>query len=785
MSKTNLPNYLFLTVLSMVLYLLPLANHAEGRHIAILIDTSSSMRSNDKARYTVQLTQIIAELLDPNDKLTVIGMLDNGSCSVGPSMSLALHLNPNDYPSFKQQLDTKIQYDTGTYFAAAIRTAIQVLSLNQHKQRMLLIIADSGGLDCRESWDDLVKLHDSGAMVAAMNIGSSAGAFDSKPGFDFTAAALDSEKLVAAVAQVYQKFLGAKQVQTGAVQQNIEVEIAPFVSEAFLVVAADGSVNSLQQVAGNPNAKQVALNHGSGQTTGLDGRTRHYRIARLAAPASGSWRFKVPNLTDTAGWMLIQDSTVSVRFISPPVLAKGIITPIEIELYDKTTGLRITELSKLTGLNLLLNIEGQEIHFNDDGIESDHKANDGVLTGQVTFNKIGKQQVSAHLQSDFLDRKIPLKIKVIKAAWHLEVTSPSKAEIESPATLSVALHPIGRFADLIPPQHIEAITGDLPVILRDNGKNGDQQANDKVYSGVWKPFNLGKRQLEYIPIGGTGAKPVNAEIEVIGNLKFGKPVPINLGQVGSNATTTGVFDLSTAEVKGTFEVQVSTDYVGSGTTLEIDAGNGWVDLETHQVTIQLNQSDNLIWPLRLRTGRCPAGSPANETFKLIVEGVNAEGKTLSSEIMLSVEILEEPWLTCWWLVIATGIGGLLMIFVIYGFISPARFPSHLGVVLSPEENMDEGFFHPIRAQRGTGSGFYRDAKVHICADFRLSGKSRSAIARLRAEGKPRIQPVAGNTIWQQTADGAWEKLPREETMARFGTVYKDDLGVLFFQISNG
>lgn len=137
--------------------------------------------------------------------------------------------------------------------------------------------------------------------------------------------------------------------------------------------------------------------------------------------------------------MLIQDTAISVRFISPPVIAKGTITPIEIELYDKKTGQRITEPSRLTGLDLQLNIEGQKVRFNDDGIEGDRKPHDGILTSQVTFNKIGKQQITAHLQSDFLDRKISLKTEIID------------------------------------------------------------------YSGTWTPFDLGKRQLHYIPVGGDSA----------------------------------------------------------------------------------------------------------------------------------------------------------------------------------------------------------------------------------------------------------------------------------------
>ena len=38
---------------------------AADRRVALLLDTSGSMLSTDQPRYTVQLTQIIADLLDP------------------------------------------------------------------------------------------------------------------------------------------------------------------------------------------------------------------------------------------------------------------------------------------------------------------------------------------------------------------------------------------------------------------------------------------------------------------------------------------------------------------------------------------------------------------------------------------------------------------------------------------------------------------------------------------------------------------------------------------------
>ncbi|HEX6159211.1 MAG TPA: VWA domain-containing protein, partial [Thermoanaerobaculia bacterium] len=234
------------------------AVHAASRNLAIIVDTSGSMQQNDQKRYTMQLSQVLADLMNAGDELSVIRMPGDffSSCSAGPSSSLVLQLDPRDRAAFKNNLDGLIQFNTGTYFAAPIRTAISLLKRHSAPQRMLLVIADSGGLGSCESTltRELLELKQSGVAIAAINLGSSGGAFDTNPAFDFTTSALDAQGLIEAVAMVYQRFLGAKQVQTGRVQGEIRVDIAPFVDEAFLVVAADGPISGIQQVPGNPGA---------------------------------------------------------------------------------------------------------------------------------------------------------------------------------------------------------------------------------------------------------------------------------------------------------------------------------------------------------------------------------------------------------------------------------------------------------------------------------------------------------------------------------------------------
>jgi hypothetical protein len=150
----------------------PAGAWADGRHVAIVLDTSGSMDSNDQPRYTVQLSQVISDLLSDSDELNVVRMGNNQFCFAGASSSLVFTLDPGDRQSFKRRLDQEISYDTGTYFAAPIRTAASLLSGSPDSQRMLLVIADSGGLgSCEQELTQiLLDLRQKGVTIAAINL---------------------------------------------------------------------------------------------------------------------------------------------------------------------------------------------------------------------------------------------------------------------------------------------------------------------------------------------------------------------------------------------------------------------------------------------------------------------------------------------------------------------------------------------------------------------------------------------------------------------------------------
>jgi len=758
---------------------------AAGRRVVVLIDTSGSMVQSDPQRYTVQLAQIVADLLDDSDELTVVRLGGlSFICWAGPSSSLSLRLDPGNRAGFKGQLDRMIVYDGDNSFAAPIRSAIQALGLDPGKKRMLLMIADSGGLAPCEGplTSELVKLHKSGAVVAAVNIGSSTGAFEQNPAFDLTTPAQNPKELVGAVAEVYQRFLGARKVQTGSVQGNIEIEIDPFVREAFLVASADGSIGRLEQDGGNPGAAVLDLDHrGGGQTVGLDGAVRGYRIVRLTRPGPGRWRFRAPDLSADAAWVLVQEDTLGVRLVSPGKVAEG-ANVLEAELYDKETGQPVRDPTKVPGASLSIQVDGQEVTMRDDGSGGDRAPGDGIFSATHDFQGTGKRDLSMRLRTRTIDRVLSADLEVMDAGWRLVPPPAIRTELGTPVQLKVGVEPAGSpFAPRVPPERIDVKKGSVPQgELRGVGGEG----GSRVYQGSWTPSELGPQSLDLVPVGGSPAAPASVRMEVMGKLDLGRPAPVRFGPLHGGEEGAATLDLSSAEVKGHFDLEVATAFDRPGSELEMETPAGWTTLGSKPVPLRLETGGPRRWPLRLRVGSCPAACKSSELQRLVVSGPGADGRQRTLEIPLTVEVIPDPWLQCWWPVLAAIVLAALAVFVIHGFWSPSRFPARLGVQISQEIGLNEGFFHSIRGTRGSGSGFYRDALIYL-GDFQLTSKPGGALARLRAHrNQVRIRPVNGMTLWRQTPDGDWDQVPAEETTVRSGVVYRDDHGTLFFEIRN-
>ena len=765
--------------------LVPVApSFGEDRRVAVIVDTSGSMEQSDRQRYTLLVTQIVGDLLDPTDEIAVIRMGPDG-CGHGVSPDLMVTLDPSRRDQFKSRLDRLIAYSGGTNFAAPVRTATEFLQRDPAVPRLLLVVADSGGLGgcSRVLTPELVTLKQSGATLAAINLGSNQGAFDRHRAFSIARNALDAEALIRTVAQVYQQFLGIKSIQTGRVSGDIEVEIAPYVANAFLVVTADGPIPELLVEDTSPKSDDIDLNfRGGGASVGLDRVERSYRMIKLTNPEAGSWTFRVPGLAHDGGWMLLQDSAVLARLVSASTVPAGLASTVEVELYDRRTGRRIKDLEDQQNLTMTLDVGDQTAALTDDGQGADREE-DGLFTGSVRLTEAGEYPGTVRIESPLLDRRVDLTLSVKEAAWNLQPDNPREHRVDQPLDLKVHIQPVGDPALLEPPGRIEAAMGTVSVELRDDGTSPDEQDKDGTYSGTYQPTQLGELKLDFHPVGGSPSLPAAGRIDIIGFLELEEVPALDFGATSADQERLGQLDLSSSRIRGDWPIELTTDLDLERVSLEIEALDGWHYLDSDSLTLRLSDAGPSQFAVRLRVGRCPEGSQ-DKIYSLTIH--DPADPTQTQVVPIQLSVAPEAWWYCWWPVLLTIALCLLAAFVINGIVSPSRFPRRLGIVLSPEEDIEaEGFFHPVRSVRGSGSGFYRDARIHVTLDYRLSSKAQGALAQLRADrSSVKLRPVGG-TVWRLNIDGEWEVLPENETTARNGVVFRNDDKTLYFTLRNG
>jgi hypothetical protein len=774
-------------VVGLILIFVDSAGIAEAqRRIAVIIDTSGSMSTSDKPLYTVQISKILADLVGDDDRQTVTRLprIETG-CDAGVTPSLQIALDSHNRSRFKSELESLIGYAGDNYFAATVRTA--VASLGQAgTPRLLLFLADSGGLgNCeRPLTQDLTALHNSGAMIAAINIGDSAGAFAQNPAFDFTTPALNSEQLIRSVADVYQRFLGGRNVQTGGARTEVSVQVDNFVKEAFLVVAGDGPIDAVEPEPSNPSAANVETNYrGGGQTKGLDGIVRGYRIVRFTRPAAGRWQFKLAGASNQSGWMLLQDYAIALTLVSGTAVAVGTPSKIEVALTDELTGRRITDSRALPNANLELSLNGRNVRLSDDGTNGDRQSGDGIYTGDIVFDRPGRATVQAHIQAGPVDRSTTLEFDAVPIKWRLLPQVASRVDAGNPVLVKVQADAAVSTAGT-PPEAIELrFSSGSTTTLRDDGRDGDQTAGDRIYSTSWTPSRTGTEVLHF-GTAGTSMLPVEAAVDVVGHIEFGPPVQIRIGPVKSRSAGYGDLDLSAAKVFGTSEVRISTDVSLPGTTLEF-AEDSWQRIDGQTASFRVSPSGPRIVRLRLQTAGCPAACRFEQLHAITLAAMRADGTASSVRIPLSIEVVPDPWYICWAVELVLGTLSMAAVLIVYGYWSPSRFGNRVGIQLSPEEDLSEGAFYPLRAQRGSRSGFFRDARVFVNEDFRVSGVCKNALVRVRAQGKQLwLRCEAGRTVWRRNLDGTWDVVNPEEALVRTGVLYRNDSKSLFFEFRN-
>jgi hypothetical protein len=759
---------------------------AAQRYVAVAIDTSGSMNDNDRVRYTIQLSKILGDLVAPNDELAVYRMPEGEFTSATPDRSLRIRLDPARRDAFKSALEA-IPYSTGTYFLTPVRTAIADVGTERGRARLLLLITDATAYSCcdREVDDELRRYQQTGAVVAAIGVGSAAD-MSRYRGLDVVRGTRNPVEMVQAVAEIYQKFLGGRNVQTGQARGNVAFRVDPFVREAFLVVAADGPMPPPVIARNSPGAASADTNYRGGGETGESsslpllgrltgrGKVRAYRIVRLERPAAGDWSVELPGLADQAGWMLIQDFALQLRMVSQGAVPSGVPTPLEVEVIDETTGKRITDSKLLRDLTVDVNIGGQNVRLRDDGAGGDRTAGDGVFTAVATFAAPGDHQVTGHLSSANIDRNFAFSVKVTAADGVVLTPSSMQAEVNQPVELKANYKPNPGSTVRAPDSIVAEVGGDRVELRPVAGQPG-------AYAANWTPAKTGSFDVAYTSAGGARTAPATSQLKVLGYFNWPNPATIRLGPVKSGGTAEAILDFSGAKIGGDVEFDVSTDLDLKRANLELDE-SGWRRLGLASQRMTISETGPRQFQLRLTAGECPEACRFTTPHAMFLSIAGAQG-TRKFRVPLSIEVIPDAWWYCWRYEIATLIAAVLATFIALGIILPSRFRRGTGVQLNCEPDLENGVFYRFRVLPGVHIGFYRDSHAYVTSDHRGWGKRRGAIARLRAHKRlVLIRPENGTTIYRQTAAGDWEPLPGDEIPVQSGVTYRNDAENVYFDL---
>jgi len=128
-----------------------------------------------------------------------------------------------------------------------------------------------------------------------------------------------------------------------------------------------------------------------------------------------------------------------------------------------------------------------------------------------------------------------------------------------------------------------------------------------------------------------------------------------------------------------------------------------------------------------------AGETAPAGARLVIEPLDPDLADQRAEVALTWTVSGRSWLAChaWWLALVVGVVALL--WIIYGFVRPARFAPEVAIYIAGDvAGLKRVAARPLVDVRGSSAGFYRDARLGLTADGELQGKNPGALCWLRA-----------------------------------------------------
>jgi hypothetical protein len=195
-----------------------------------------------------------------------------------------------------------------------------------------------------------------------------------------------------------------------------------------------------------------------------------------------------------------------------------------------------------------------------------------------------------------------------------------------------------------------------------------------------------------------------------------------------------------------------------------------------------DSAEPLAWRVCVRTPRCCGEADGSATFARL-SGQDARYAATSLAVPVRFRVEETGFLRCWWPVLALAAALLVVLFVLWGFLSPHGFdPAFTVRVAGSEAGLRRTSALVLREMPGGSRGFYRNAHTCLNADGDFLRSPRRAVLVLEAGpgGSTRFVRAAGMER-RNRRNNLWEPLPVEDLHMGFaaGVIYR--IGGLFLK----
>lgn len=329
---------------------------------------------------------------------------------------------------------------------------------------------------------------------------------------------------------------------------------------------------------------------------------------------------------------------------------------------------------------------------------------------------------------------------------------------------------------------LEAEINGRTIRLVDDGTNGDATAHDGHFSSMITFEELGEVPVIVRARSTLLDRLVRGKVTVTGMFRArGGPVDVDLGNFTAPGEACRDFRAD-AEQAGVlpFELDAARS-LPSGHKFEIRGTRGV--LRTGGGAVPHGPSEELKLCLVASTQAPSSAGFGEHWLDLRLAGSNAIDSRVSLNVRWNLRGL--TWWERWRSLIITILIILLLLFCIYGYVEPKRFPRALAVTFVPErEEVDEQTPQPVVQWPGVGIGWYRDARACLHPNFRLTGKLHGAMAVLSAiSDGTEVRPGGGYVLYRETIDSEWEPVASAGRRIVSGEVYRVAENGPYFRVS--